>query len=45
MKDNKQADQIIKKTAVRSTVTSNKKVSLAHVRRVQIEVKEAHRQD
>ncbi len=45
MKDNKWADQIIKKIAVRSTVISNKKVSLAHIRRVQTEVKEAHKQD
>src|SRR5438034_3100928 len=45
VKDNKQADQTVKKTAVRSTVTSNKKVSLAHVRKAQTEAREAHRQD
>ena len=45
MKDNKQADQTVKKTAARSTVTSNEKVSLAHVRRAQTEVREAHKQD
>ena len=42
---NKRADQAVKKTAARSTVTSNEKVSLAHVRRAQTEVRKAHRQD
>src|SRR5437773_10665012 len=38
-------NQAVKKTAARSTVTSNEKVSLAHVRKAQTEVREAHRQD
>ena len=45
MKDNEQADQTVKKTAVRSMITSNEKVSLAHVRKAQTEVREAHKQD
>ena len=45
VEDNKQADQTAKKAAARSTATSNEKVSLAHVRRAQTEVREAHRQD
>src|SRR5438034_2108725 len=42
---NERADQAVKKAAARSTATSNEKVSLAHVRRAQTEVREAHRQD
>ncbi len=45
MKNNKQMNQTVKKTAVRSTVINNRKVSLAHVRKAQIEVREAHKQD
>ena len=45
MKDNKWADQTVKKTAVRSTITSNEKVSLAYVRKAQTEIREAHKQD
>ena len=45
MKNNKQADQTVKKIAVRSTVTSNEKVSLAHVRKAQTKVRKAHKQD
>ena len=42
---NERADQAAKKAAARPTVTSNEKVSLAHVRRAQTEVREGHRQD
>ena len=45
MKNNKQTDQIIKKIVVRSIITSNKKMSLVHVRKAQTEVRKAHRQD
>ena len=45
MKDNEQTDQIVKKTVVRSMITSNEKVSLAHVKKAQTEVREAHKQD
>ena len=45
VEDNKQADQTVKKTAARSMITSNEKVSLAHVRRAQTEVRKAHKQD
>ena len=45
MKDNKWVNQIIKKTAVRSTITSNEKVSLAHVRKIQTKIRKVHKQD
>ena len=45
VKDNEQINQTVKKTVVRITDTSNEKVSLAHIRRVQIEIREAYRQD
>jgi len=45
MKDNEQTNQIVKKIAVRSTITNNEKMFLAHVRKVQTKVREAYKQD
>ena len=45
MKDNEQTNQTVKKTAVKSMITSNEKVFLAHVRKAQTEIRKAHKQD
>ena len=45
VKNNEQTDQIIKKTVVRSTVTSNEKVFFVHVKKIQTKIRKTHKQD
>ena len=45
MKNNEQTNQIIKKIVVRSMITNNDKMFLAHIRKAQTEIRKAHKQN